>query len=106
MDWTLADWPESILALLPDPLPAIPGGEIITSPGPGVFCDNAMDLPLEHWPKPTKEDKMEYLVGAMKSLHSVGIVGVNDAGVIPDDVELFNLYNLSPPTQSVMSNAG
>lgn len=55
-----------------------------------MFCDNAMDLPLGQWPKPTVEDKMEYLVGAMKSLHSYGIVGVHDAGVVPEDIELYD----------------
>lgn len=81
---------EAVLKLLPNPLPNVPGGEITTDPGPGVFCDNAMDLPLGQWPKPTVEDKMEYLVGAMKSLHSYGIVGAHDAGVVPEDIELYD----------------
>jgi hypothetical protein len=35
---------ETVLELLPNPLPeAPPGGEIIRDPGVGVFCDNAMD---------------------------------------------------------------
>jgi hypothetical protein len=51
-----------------------------------------MDLPLGQWPKPTVEDKMEYLVGAMKSLHSYGIVGAHDAGVVPEDIELYDEY--------------
>ncbi|RPB09937.1 hypothetical protein P167DRAFT_510079 [Morchella conica CCBAS932] len=81
---------EAVLKLLPNPLPYVPGGDITTDPGPGVFCDNAMDLPLGQWPKPTVEDRMEYLVGAMKSLHSYGIVGVHDAGVVPEDIELYD----------------
>lgn len=84
-----------MLALLPNPLPHIPGGEIITDPGPGVFCDNAMDLPIGHWPHPTRADKVEFMKDAMKSLHSAGIVGVHDAGVLPEDVEMYDWYAMS-----------
>lgn len=84
---------ESVIALLPNPLPPhIPGGEIVTDPGLGVFCDNAMDLPLEHWPHPTRADKIEFIKDAMTSLNSAGIVGVHDAGVLPEDIDLFDWY--------------
>lgn len=64
----------------------------MTRPGLGVFCDNAMDLPYEQWPHPTRKDKMEFVQEAMNSLHSFGIVGVHDAGALPSEVELFNEY--------------
>lgn len=51
-----------------------------------------MDLPLEKWPHPTRADKIELVKDAMKSLHSAGIVGVHDAGVLPEDVEMYDWY--------------
>lgn len=47
---------------------------------------------MEHWPRPTRVDKMEFVKDAMTSLHSAGIVGVHDAGVVPEDVDLFDWY--------------
>lgn len=79
----------SVLALLPSPLPEIPGGEIITDPLPGVFCDNAMDIVLEHWPKPTKEKKLGFIKNAMAELNKVGLVGMADAGVTPGDLAIY-----------------
>jgi predicted amidohydrolase YtcJ len=79
----------AVLELLPSPFPNIPGGEVITVPGPGVFCDNAQDLVIEHWPKPSKTQKTEFIREAQKSLNGLGLVGMHDAGVAPMDVELF-----------------
>ncbi|RPA97694.1 hypothetical protein L873DRAFT_1836286 [Choiromyces venosus 120613-1] len=81
---------EPVLNLLPNPFPNIPGGEVITDPGVGVFCDNAMDPVYNVWPRPGREEKIEFLEDAMKSLHSVGIVGVHDAGVVPADARIFH----------------
>lgn len=78
-----------VLELLPTPFPNIPGGEIITNPGPGVFCDNAMDIVLEHWPKPTKEKKIGFIKNAMAELNKVGLVGMADAGVTPGDLAIY-----------------
>jgi predicted amidohydrolase YtcJ len=78
-----------VLKLLPDPLPETPGGEVITSPGPGTFCDNAMDLVLKHFPRPDKSQKTAFVKNAMKDLHSFGIVGIHDAGVLPADLKLY-----------------
>lgn len=79
---------QKVLDLLSNPLPkAPPGGVIITDPGPGVFCDNAMDAviyPLA--PKPDAARKKRWLHSAMKELNKVGITGVGDAGMRPDDV--------------------
>jgi predicted amidohydrolase YtcJ len=81
---------QKVLDLLPDPLPeAPPGGVIVTDPGPGVFCDNAMDAiiyPLA--PKPDVAQKTRWFQTAMAELNKVGIVGVGDAGMRPDDVSI------------------
>jgi predicted amidohydrolase YtcJ len=81
---------QKVLDLLPDPLPeAPPGGVIVTDPGLGVFCDNAMDAiiyPLA--PKPDVAQKSRWFHTAMAELNKVGIVGVGDAGMRPDDVSI------------------
>ncbi|KAF7856280.1 hypothetical protein EAF04_009808 [Stromatinia cepivora] len=81
---------EKVLSLLSDPLPeAPPGGEIITNPGPGVFCDNAMDsfiYPLA--PKPDIPQKVRWLKTAMGELNKVGITAMSDAGMRMEDVKI------------------
>jgi predicted amidohydrolase YtcJ len=80
----------SVLSLLPNPLPeAPPGGVIVTDPGVGVFCDNAMDAliyPLA--PKPDSEQRARWFSSTMVELNKVGIVGVGDAGMRPDNVQI------------------
>ena len=79
-----------VLDLLPRPLPkSPPGGVVVTDPGPGVFCDNAMDFiiyPLA--PKPDIAQKTRWFETAMRELNKVGIVGVGDAGMRPEDVRI------------------
>ncbi|KAE8442158.1 hypothetical protein EG329_003809 [Mollisiaceae sp. DMI_Dod_QoI] len=87
---------QKVLDLLPDPLPeAPPGGVVVTDPGPGVFCDNAMDyiiFPLA--PKPDVAQKTRWFKTAMAELNKVGIVGVGDAGMRPEDVRILeNMAN-------------
>ncbi|KAF5878885.1 putative amidohydrolase 3 protein [Botrytis fragariae] len=81
---------EKVLSLLPDPLPeSPPGGEIIKNPGPGVFCDNAMDnyiYPLA--PKPDAPQKVRWLKTAMEELNKVGITAMSDAGMRMEDVKI------------------
>jgi predicted amidohydrolase YtcJ len=77
---------EKVLDLLPSPLPDVPGGEI---PAKGVFCDNAMDVVLEHYPKPDKARKTQFVKHAMTELNKLGIVGMHDAGVVPGDLQLY-----------------
>lgn len=80
----------AVLDLLPQPLPPSPeGGEIITDPGPGVFCDNAMDMVLQHWPKPSPAQKKIYVKRAMQELNKVGLVSMHDAGIRPQDAQLY-----------------
>ncbi|KAK3955172.1 amidohydrolase family-domain-containing protein [Pseudoneurospora amorphoporcata] len=82
---------QAILDLIPpESLPEdVPGGEIIREPGMGVFCDNAMDIVTSLWPRPDAERKKTFLKSAMKELHKVGLVGMNDAGVTPTDLKVF-----------------
>ena len=80
---------QAVLDLLPDPFPDIPGGEIATDPGKGVFCDNAMDPIMEVWPKPDRYEKTRYVQAAIRELNKVGLVGMHDAGVVPKDMNLF-----------------
>jgi predicted amidohydrolase YtcJ len=80
---------QAVLNLLPNPIPQVPGGEVITKPGKGVFCDNAMDLVMKHWPQPNKAKLTQFLRSALKELHKVGLVGVHDASVLPTTVDLF-----------------
>ncbi|KAG9230935.1 amidohydrolase family-domain-containing protein [Amylocarpus encephaloides] len=79
---------QKVLDLLPNPLPkAPPGGVVVTEPGPGVFCDNAMDAiiyPIA--PKPDVARKTRWFKTAMAELNKVGIIGAGDAGMRPEDV--------------------
>jgi predicted amidohydrolase YtcJ len=81
---------QPVLDLLPPDLPDVPGGEIIREPGMGVFCDKAMDLVIDLWPKPDTEKKKEFVKTAMAKLNEFGLVGMHDAGVIPENLELFS----------------
>jgi predicted amidohydrolase YtcJ len=77
---------KKVLELLPSPLPNVPGGEI---PAKGVFCDNAMDVVMKYYPKPSKEKKTQFMKDAIFELNKLGIVGVHDAGVTPSDLSLY-----------------
>jgi predicted amidohydrolase YtcJ len=81
---------QKVLSILPNPIPAAPpGGVIVTDPGLGVFCDNAMDVivyPVA--PKPSAVQKTRWFETAMLELNRVGIIGVGDAGMRPDDVSI------------------
>lgn len=75
--------------MLPDPIPDVPGGEVIRDPGLGVFCDNALDMIYEHYPEPDEETRTKYIATAMKALNAVGLVGMHDAGTRPDGIALY-----------------
>ncbi|ORY06894.1 amidohydrolase 3 [Clohesyomyces aquaticus] len=77
---------EKVLSLLPSPLPKIPGGEI---PAKGVFCDNAIDIVTKYYPQPSRERKAQFIKDAMFDLNKLGIVGVHDAGVFPEELKLY-----------------
>lgn len=78
---------DKVLELLPSPLPEAPaGGEIVAK---GVFCDNAMEMVLQHYLKPGKDRKSKFVKDAMVELNKLGIVGMHDAGVVPGDLKLY-----------------
>lgn len=81
---------QAVLDLLSDPVPDVPGGEVIRDPGPGVFCDNAIALILAHYPKPDDAMKTRYVSTAMKGLNAVGLVGMHNAGTDPATVQLLS----------------
>ncbi|KAL2129501.1 hypothetical protein VTI74DRAFT_7669 [Chaetomium olivicolor] len=82
---------KAVLDLLPEDLPEeVPGGEIVRTPGLGVFCDNAMDLVTSLWPRPSVERKKTFVASAMRELHKVGLVGMHDAGVLPQDIAMYD----------------
>ncbi|KAK9424398.1 putative Amidohydrolase [Seiridium unicorne] len=80
---------QAILDLLPADLPDVPGGEIVREPGMGVFCDNAMEMVMSIWPKPSDTKKQKFLHSAMTKLNEVGLVGMADAGVSPANAALY-----------------
>ncbi|KAL7896512.1 amidohydrolase family domain-containing protein [Trichoderma sp. SZMC 28014] len=88
---------QSVLALLPDEIPNVPGGEVIRDPGPGVFCDNAMDMIMHLWPKPGAEEKARAAKSAMRELNKVGLVGMHDAGVTAETARLYSELAASSP---------
>jgi len=54
-----------------------------------VFCDNAMDVIIDPIaPKPDKNQKIRWFKAAMAELNKVGIVGVGDAGMRPQDIKI------------------
>jgi predicted amidohydrolase YtcJ len=77
---------EAVLDLLPDPIPIVPGGEVI---GRGVLCDSAMDMVFKIWPKPTADKIAQMVISAMRELNKVGIVGVHEAGVTPATLDIY-----------------
>jgi predicted amidohydrolase YtcJ len=81
---------DAVLNILPNPIPDVPGGEIIRDPGLGVFCDNAMDLVMAHWPMPDDAKKTQFVKSAIKELNKVGLVGVHDASVPLGTVKLYD----------------
>ncbi|KOS20310.1 putative amidohydrolase [Escovopsis weberi] len=80
---------QAVLDLLPADIPDVPGGEVIREPGYGVFCDNAMDMVLAHWPAPGPHKKADQVRKAMASLNEVGLVGMHDAGQYPAQSRLY-----------------
>ncbi|KAH8713034.1 putative amidohydrolase YtcJ [Beauveria bassiana] len=79
---------QSVLDLLPNPVPDIPGGDVVRDPGPGVFCDNALDMIMARWPRPDDATRAGYVSTAMRALNAVGLVGIHNAGTDPESVRL------------------
>ena len=75
------------------PLPdTIPGGEIIRDPGMGVLCDTALTLVETISPNKTETERTKAFKVAIKNLNSVGLVGVHEASVFPQNIALYKKY--------------
>jgi len=70
----------------------IEGGEVVVEDGKltGVLVDNAESLVLEHWPKPTRNDKVNALLAAQKLCFDYGLTTVDDAGLNQNAIEIID----------------
>ena len=68
------------------------GGRLLRDHGgkpTGILIDNAMELVEKKIPAPTPETKERWIRRASERLLSMGITSVQDAGVGPDQIELY-----------------
>jgi len=75
----------------PDPK----GGKLIRERGTGkptgILLDDAMSLVLDRMPQPGAETKQKWIEEAATKLLSAGITSVHDAGVDPEDIDLYKM---------------
>lgn len=72
----------------PDP----DGGQIIRDRNgnpTGIFIDNAMSLLNAHVPTTSADERRAQLHDALQALAALGMTGVHDAGISPDDYQLY-----------------
>ena len=72
----------------PDP----DGGQIIRDRNgnpTGIFIDNAMSLLNAHVPATSADERRAQLRDALQALAALGMTGVHDAGISPDDYQLY-----------------
>ena len=67
----------------------IDGGEVVIKDGKltGVLVDNAENLVMNAWPKPSREDAVKALLEAQKICFDYGLTTVDDAGLSIDAIE-------------------
>jgi predicted amidohydrolase YtcJ len=70
----------------------IEGGEVVLENGKltGVLVDNAENLVMNHWPKPTRKDEVEALLAAQKICFDLGLTTVDDAGLNQQSIEIID----------------
>ena len=70
----------------------IDGGEVVIENGhpTGVLIDNAESLVMNYWPKSTKQEAIDALLGAQDVCFDLGLTTVNDAGL---SIEAINLID-------------
>lgn len=75
----------------------IEGGEVVVKNGKltGVLIDNAESLVMKHWPKPTRNDKVNALLEAQKLCFDLGLTTVDDAGLNQEDIEIIDSLHIS-----------
>lgn len=70
----------------------VDGGEVVLKDGKpsGVLVDNAEMLVLDHWPKVTKQDKVQALLAAQDICFKYGLTTVDDAGLGIEDIHIID----------------
>ena len=78
----------------------IDGGEVVIENGhpTGVLIDNAESLVMNYWPKSTKQEAIDALLGAQDVCFDLGLTTVNDAGL---SIEAINLIDSLQQTGDV-----
>ncbi|WP_340155992.1 amidohydrolase [uncultured Winogradskyella sp.] len=68
----------------------IDGGEVVVENGKltGILIDNAEELVMNYWPKPTKLDQTKALLEAQKICFDLGLTTVDDAGLSNESIEI------------------
>jgi predicted amidohydrolase YtcJ len=70
----------------------VTGGEVVIENGllTGVLVDNAENLVMKYWPKPSREDDIKALLTAQDICFDLGLTTVDDAGLTPASIELID----------------
>lgn len=70
----------------------IDGGEVVVENGKltGILIDNAENLVMDYWPKPSKMDQVKALLEAQKICFDLGLTTVDDAGLNKDAIEIID----------------
>lgn len=68
----------------------IDGGEVQVENGKltGILVDNAINLVMDHWPKPSKLEQVKALLAAQEIAFSNGLTTVDDAGLTKETIDL------------------
>ncbi|MUU79642.1 amidohydrolase [Winogradskyella endarachnes] len=68
----------------------IDGGEVVLENGEltGVLIDNAEQLVMDYWPKPTKIEEAKALLEAQKICFDLGLTTVDDAGLNKESIQI------------------
>jgi predicted amidohydrolase YtcJ len=59
----------------------------------GVLCDSALTLVENIFPPKTEEERVKTFKLAVRDLNSVGLVGVHEASVFPENIQLYKKYS-------------
>ncbi|MDN3494101.1 amidohydrolase [Winogradskyella bathintestinalis] len=70
----------------------IDGGEVVVENGKltGILIDNAENLVMDYWPKPSRADYIDALLEAQKICFDLGLTTVDDAGLDKEAIEIID----------------
>ncbi|WP_299275231.1 amidohydrolase [uncultured Psychroserpens sp.] len=70
----------------------VDGGEVVIENGEltGVLVDNAENLVMGYWPKPTRDDIVKALMAAQDICFDLGLTTVDDAGLSKSSIEIID----------------